>query len=365
MLYWIETRGDQISWSWIVQRWRRVRPEEKSSRIWSVNRVGPDKLCKMSSAYLQINNMATNISAYERGFGGNSYGQYDNFNYYGNGGAMDYQQTEQQRQQGSELYSATTRGDGATTSYYSCSFVNKTYNLWSDCSSSDGYHSPTISTPETPYPGASTNAHTTATISDQLSSTTSFFDGDMDIYRGRPEKTPKACANNLGLSSHSVSPGLNVNRKAHNPQPQPTTVVGSKRRAEDACIRNPSAEIPCKQPRPANATRPKHTSNQVTDFGLSSAAFSPSSSSISSSSYASSIGSAGHVLSIGPEIVKRRRLAANARERRRMNSLNDAFDKLRDVVPSLGNDRKLSKYETLQMAQTYIGALNELLKRDL
>lgn len=65
-----------------------------------------------------------------------------------------------------------------------------------------------------------------------------------------------------------------------------------------------------------------------------------------------------------PEILKRRRLAANARERRRMNSLNDAFDKLREVVPSLGSDRKLSKFETLQMAQSYIAALNELLKRD-
>lgn len=64
------------------------------------------------------------------------------------------------------------------------------------------------------------------------------------------------------------------------------------------------------------------------------------------------------------DVTKRRRLAANARERRRMNSLNDAFDRLRDVVPSLGNDRKLSKYETLQMAQTYISALHELLQRD-
>lgn len=64
----------------------------------------------------------------------------------------------------------------------------------------------------------------------------------------------------------------------------------------------------------------------------------------------------------GNEIVRRRRLAANARERRRMNSLNDAFDRLREVVPSLGNDRKLSKYETLQMAQTYINALHALLK---
>lgn len=66
----------------------------------------------------------------------------------------------------------------------------------------------------------------------------------------------------------------------------------------------------------------------------------------------------------GIEVLKKRRLAANARERRRMNSLNDAFDRLRDVVPSLGNDRKLSKFETLQMAQTYISALYELLQRD-
>ena len=64
------------------------------------------------------------------------------------------------------------------------------------------------------------------------------------------------------------------------------------------------------------------------------------------------------------EVLRKRRLAANARERRRMNSLNDAFDKLRDVVPSLGNDRRLSKYETLQMAQAYIGDLIKLLTRD-
>lgn len=65
---------------------------------------------------------------------------------------------------------------------------------------------------------------------------------------------------------------------------------------------------------------------------------------------------------VGLEVMKKRRLAANARERRRMNSLNDAFDRLRDHVPSLGNDRKLSKFETLQMAQQYIAALHELLR---
>ncbi|KAI4496114.1 hypothetical protein M0802_007981 [Mischocyttarus mexicanus] len=64
-----------------------------------------------------------------------------------------------------------------------------------------------------------------------------------------------------------------------------------------------------------------------------------------------------------PSVLKRRRLAANARERRRMNGLNDAFDKLREVVPSLDTDHKLSKFETLQMAQTYIAALCELLEK--
>lgn len=63
-------------------------------------------------------------------------------------------------------------------------------------------------------------------------------------------------------------------------------------------------------------------------------------------------------------VMKKRRLAANARERRRMNGLNEAFDKLRDVVPALGVDHKLSKFETLQMAQTYIAALCELLHND-
>ena len=62
------------------------------------------------------------------------------------------------------------------------------------------------------------------------------------------------------------------------------------------------------------------------------------------------------------EIRQKRRKAANARERKRMNGLNDAFERLREHIPDLGNDRKLSKFETLQMAQTYIGALRELLQ---
>lgn len=65
---------------------------------------------------------------------------------------------------------------------------------------------------------------------------------------------------------------------------------------------------------------------------------------------------------ITPDVMKKRRLAANARERRRMNSLNDAYEKLRDVLPNFGPDKKFSKFETLQMAHTYMDALMDMLK---
>ncbi|CAL8118499.1 unnamed protein product [Orchesella dallaii] len=64
---------------------------------------------------------------------------------------------------------------------------------------------------------------------------------------------------------------------------------------------------------------------------------------------------------VNPVVMKKRRLAANARERRRMNNLNVAFDRLRNVLPSIGKDQQLSKYETLQMAQSYIVALCDLM----
>lgn len=67
----------------------------------------------------------------------------------------------------------------------------------------------------------------------------------------------------------------------------------------------------------------------------------------------------GNKSHFGPQ--KHRRVAANARERRRMHGLNKAFDELRSVIPSLENERKLSKYDTLQMAQIYITELSELL----
>lgn len=66
---------------------------------------------------------------------------------------------------------------------------------------------------------------------------------------------------------------------------------------------------------------------------------------------------------ISPMVWKKRRLAANARERKRMEHLNDAFDRLRQYLPKLENNQKLSKHETLQMAQTYITELDQLLNK--
>lgn len=60
-------------------------------------------------------------------------------------------------------------------------------------------------------------------------------------------------------------------------------------------------------------------------------------------------------------VWKKRRLEKNHRERVRMTNLNEAFDRLRQYLPQ--NDRKLSKHETLQMAQTYIHELDQLLRK--
>ncbi|CAG2159906.1 unnamed protein product [Oppiella nova] len=55
-----------------------------------------------------------------------------------------------------------------------------------------------------------------------------------------------------------------------------------------------------------------------------------------------------------------RRLESNERERMRMHSLNDAFQGLREVIPHVRLERKLSKIETLTLAKNYIMALTNV-----
>lgn len=59
---------------------------------------------------------------------------------------------------------------------------------------------------------------------------------------------------------------------------------------------------------------------------------------------------------------KRERHAANIRERKRMLSINSAFEELRDHVPTFPYERRLSKIDTLRLAIAYIALLSDILK---
>uniref|UniRef100_UPI00358FF4FD pancreas transcription factor 1 subunit alpha n=1 Tax=Myxine glutinosa TaxID=7769 RepID=UPI00358FF4FD len=63
--------------------------------------------------------------------------------------------------------------------------------------------------------------------------------------------------------------------------------------------------------------------------------------------------------------LQRLRYAANQRERRRMESINRAFQGLRSHIPTLPYERRLSKVDTLRLAIGYIGFLSELVRSDL
>ena len=70
-------------------------------------------------------------------------------------------------------------------------------------------------------------------------------------------------------------------------------------------------------------------------------------------------------LTLPVHVQKKRRLAANARERKRMTNLNNAFERLREILPTSGlgdqDSKPISKMEALQMAQSYIKELSNLL----
>ena len=77
-------------------------------------------------------------------------------------------------------------------------------------------------------------------------------------------------------------------------------------------------------------------------------------------------------------VRQKRRQAANARERKRMTSLNEAFGRLRAILPhknvssiQLEEDasqgppsKEFSKMEALQTAQAYIAELSRLLREN-
>ena len=50
------------------------------------------------------------------------------------------------------------------------------------------------------------------------------------------------------------------------------------------------------------------------------------------------------------------RHAANMRERRRMQSINDAFESLRQHIPTLPYEKRLSKVDTLKLTIGWVAA---------
>ncbi|XP_067111289.1 fer3-like protein [Osmerus mordax] len=56
------------------------------------------------------------------------------------------------------------------------------------------------------------------------------------------------------------------------------------------------------------------------------------------------------------------RQAANVRERKRMFSLNEAFDELRRKVPTFAYEKRLSRIDTLRLAIVYISFMRDVLE---
>ncbi|CAM1304752.1 HAND2 (predicted) [Pycnogonum litorale] len=60
----------------------------------------------------------------------------------------------------------------------------------------------------------------------------------------------------------------------------------------------------------------------------------------------------------------RRKNTVNKKERRRTVSINSAFADLRDCIPNVPSDTKLSKIKTLRLATSYISYLMDILAKD-
>lgn len=84
-----------------------------------------------------------------------------------------------------------------------------------------------------------------------------------------------------------------------------------------------------------------------------------------------------HDIMVGHLMTKRRRRkprcptqqvqqrqAANQRERKRMQSINDGFEGLREHIPTLPYEKRLSKVDTLRLAIGYINFLQEMIDTD-
>ena len=73
------------------------------------------------------------------------------------------------------------------------------------------------------------------------------------------------------------------------------------------------------------------------------------------------INSFTHYAGLGNPPYQIQRAAANVRERKRMMSINTAFEELRLHVPTFPYEKRLSKIDTLRLAIAYIAMLKDIL----
>ncbi|EDV54439.1 protein dimmed [Drosophila erecta] len=99
---------------------------------------------------------------------------------------------------------------------------------------------------------------------------------------------------------------------------------------------------------------------QQTSLGVCSSTIAPNSAS-SNSSNANGNANRRRKGALNAKERNMRRLESNERERMRMHSLNDAFQSLREVIPHVEMERRLSKIETLTLAKNYIINLTHII----
>ncbi|XP_042880915.1 protein atonal homolog 1-like [Penaeus japonicus] len=222
-----------------------------------------------------------------------------------------------------------------------------------------------LSTANTTTPGAS-DAWAPFTMAQQ-GQQASVASSSPSTYSPYPDYTQLYATSGLMYSKHSSGSPPHKAASASSPAPQNTPQQQQHKidlhRSSSTFQASPSPLTAMKAPpSPLVSIENKREQQRL---GMPSAATAPSSKTARTSRSSSGVRCGARKQRTGREVTdgvrKKRRLAANARERRRMDNLNQAFDRLRSVLPQLCDDQKLSKYDTLQMAQTYISTLAELI----
>ena len=157
---------------------------------------------------------------------------------------------------------------------------------------------------------------------------------------------------NFGVRCHSLcailkmahSPASSIQSQGDSSPPEVST-TGVTRDLEGS----PSRQGSLRQRRPCKARQHRHTPYE-------------NRSPVGSASTSSDESDASEVDNLTVEQKKLKRVAANSRERKRMHTVNGAFDQLRELVPTYPSNRKLSKIDTLRLACSYITDLTSLLR---